>query len=251
MTPDMEKMLRSRKKLPASQNEKDRWVSMYRVLFPEVDDVPSPCKVRCANWIESCSRKNSLDFELAQDNVAQASADGLQPIEEYVRQQAPQLLILSLRKGLGGMSDNILSHDQGRVQLHDELIAKLGTLTGFAIDTAVDSYRQKLRCGSASAIPHSPLDELLSTMQASVIETPPEFESSSHQLRESQSLMWGNSSLNNHEDGMPSNFLEPANDINKEASPSSQNLYEQMSILDDPNFMFNTDLDHLDQNPFY
>lgn len=190
--------------------------------------------------------KISLDFELAEDNVAQASADGLQPIEEHVRQQAPQLLMMSLRTEIEGMGDNILSHDQSRVQLHDELIAKLGTLTGIAIDTAVDSYRQmqlKLRCGSASTIPHSLLDESLSASQASVIETPPDFESSPQPSREIQSFMWENSSLNNHEDDMPSYFFGSAIDVTNEASSSNQNLHGQMSTFDYSAFRYDPNLD--------
>lgn len=75
MTPDMEKELRSRKKLPENQNDEDRWASMYRVLFPDAEGVPSPCKSRRLNWREPISRK-SLRFRTGSRQCCASSDSG-------------------------------------------------------------------------------------------------------------------------------------------------------------------------------
>ncbi|KAH8685816.1 hypothetical protein BGZ60DRAFT_523095 [Tricladium varicosporioides] len=220
MTPDMEKELRSRKKSPENQNDEDCWASMYRVLFPGAEGVPSPY------------------FELVQDNVAQARTVGLQPIEEYVRQQAPQVFMESLRMEIIETCDPFFLDDQGRIQFRNEFVSRLGTLTSVAVGTAIGSYRQmefNLGSGHGSIIPHLSIDGSSSTPQAPFIQTPPEFGNfSSQQQAYSQSSqdlqsftrpsVFGNNDVSGY-------YIQPADDIGKEdVSSSSQTLVDQLPI---------------------
>jgi hypothetical protein len=42
---ETEKLLRRRKKTYPGQSEEERWRDIYRLLFPNDKDVPSPCKL--------------------------------------------------------------------------------------------------------------------------------------------------------------------------------------------------------------
>lgn len=46
ITPDIERKLRSRKKSRPNQTERDRWIAIYQLLFPNVPnaEIPSPGK---------------------------------------------------------------------------------------------------------------------------------------------------------------------------------------------------------------
>jgi hypothetical protein len=64
---ETEKLLRRRKKSYAGQSEEERWKDIYRLLFPNDEDVPSPCKLfgryrfekprECLNWDARNSRR--------------------------------------------------------------------------------------------------------------------------------------------------------------------------------------------------
>ena len=43
ITPEIEKKLKSRKKVSVDQSDKERWDDIYRLLFPG-EDIPWPCK---------------------------------------------------------------------------------------------------------------------------------------------------------------------------------------------------------------
>jgi hypothetical protein len=163
---------------------------------------------------------------------------GLQPIEEYVRQQAPQVFMESLRMEIIEICDPIFFDNQGRIQLHNEFVSRLGTLTSVVVGTAIGSYRQmefELGSGHGSTIPHLSIDGSLSTPQAPFIQTPPEFGNFSLQQAYSQSSqdlqsftrpsVFGNNDVSGY-------YIQPADDIGKEASSSSQTLGDQLPIPD-------------------
>jgi len=56
---EQEKRLRTRKKMP-SHTEVDRWVEIYKILFPDADEtnIPSPCK-----WINDILNSNTINKE--------------------------------------------------------------------------------------------------------------------------------------------------------------------------------------------
>ncbi len=44
ITRKMRERLQSRKKAYPGQTEAERWREIYRVLFPNVEEIPDPCK---------------------------------------------------------------------------------------------------------------------------------------------------------------------------------------------------------------
>jgi hypothetical protein len=44
ITPDVEKLLRRRRRDPPNQSDKECWKAIYRLLFPKDEAVPDPCK---------------------------------------------------------------------------------------------------------------------------------------------------------------------------------------------------------------
>ncbi|RFU36223.1 hypothetical protein B7463_g141, partial [Scytalidium lignicola] len=124
----LEKRLRSRKKASVDQTDEDRWRDIYRLLFPGVPEgeVPSPF------------------YESVQDDVAQAPESLEISVEEFMRQEVPQIFTSRLQNEVDNMDleESGLLDDPAR--LRQTFISRMTSLINEAQETAVEAYRQKL-----------------------------------------------------------------------------------------------------------
>jgi hypothetical protein len=58
--PETEKLLKSRKKASKEETEEDRWIAMYRILFPDDLLIPSPCRYSNFNDVLQKSRPTAI-----------------------------------------------------------------------------------------------------------------------------------------------------------------------------------------------
>jgi hypothetical protein len=89
LTAEMERSLRSRKKVHPNQTEEDRWKEIYRLLFPN-QEIPSPCKSRLL-FAENITYR--LDFEHVQEEHSSSpDSQDLANYEQYLRDELPPLV---------------------------------------------------------------------------------------------------------------------------------------------------------------
>lgn len=97
---EQEKQLRVRKR-PPNQTEVDRWLEMYRVLFPQDDPIliPSPCKHRqIIVDISNIQTVYHLDEKRAQLHLVK--------FKEYLKEELPKKMWTDLQPDLGIFAEN-------------------------------------------------------------------------------------------------------------------------------------------------
>lgn len=101
ITPECERLLRSRKKASRNQSDEDRWKNIYKLLFPN-EKVPSPCKLPLflASLTSSDVNTNEKpDFEPPQENMPMSpESRDLANYEEYARRELPRLVQSSVEE---------------------------------------------------------------------------------------------------------------------------------------------------------
>jgi hypothetical protein len=122
ITPECERLLRSRKKASRNQGDEDRWKDIYKLLFPN-EKVPSPCKLPLflAGLTSDGNTNEKPDFEPPQENtpISPESRD-LANYEEYARRELPRLVQSSIeeivRRDLQPLEASLIGNLVGIVQ---------------------------------------------------------------------------------------------------------------------------------------
>jgi hypothetical protein len=123
ITPECERLLRSRKKASRNQGDEDRWKHIYKLLFPN-EKVPSPCKLPLylARLTSPDGNTNEKpDFEPPRENTSMApESRDLANYEEYARRELPRLVQSSVeeifRRDLQPLEASLIGNLVGIIQ---------------------------------------------------------------------------------------------------------------------------------------
>jgi hypothetical protein len=144
ITPETEKLLRSRKKEYRDQSESELWKRMYWILFPD-EFVPSPCKLEIFNLPSLCTTASAdqKDYEAIRDeNADPPDVRERANYHEYVRRELPRLIRSRLESAINLQFQTLASALDEIIQgCMDQLLMNYET----ARATNADSNRDALR----------------------------------------------------------------------------------------------------------